>query len=63
MSLAMPDGSGESLAAAAEAAVVAAGSEAANSTLGKRSRVCFVCGGPTETFHLNYGASTCFSCR
>jgi hypothetical protein len=29
----------------------------------KRSRVCFVCGGPTETFHLNYGASTCFSCR
>ncbi|TRY77010.1 hypothetical protein TCAL_06377 [Tigriopus californicus] len=29
----------------------------------KRSRVCAVCAGPTETFHLNYGASTCFSCR
>lgn len=29
----------------------------------KRSRVCSVCAGPTETFHLNYGASTCFSCR
>eukprot|EP00095_Tigriopus_kingsejongensis_P006198 snap_masked-scaffold252_size238019-processed-gene-1.16 protein:Tk06198 transcript:snap_masked-scaffold252_size238019-processed-gene-1.16-mRNA-1 annotation:"vitamin d3 receptor b-like" len=29
----------------------------------KRSRICAVCQGPTETFHLNYGASTCFSCR
>ena len=29
----------------------------------KRSRVCLICDGPTETFHLNYGISSCFSCR
>ena len=29
----------------------------------KRSRTCQVCRGPTETYHLNYGASACFSCR
>ncbi len=29
----------------------------------KRSRICQVCEGPAETFHLNYGASACFSCR
>ena len=29
----------------------------------KRSKTCSVCHGESETFHLNYGASTCFSCR
>eukprot|EP00095_Tigriopus_kingsejongensis_P005545 maker-scaffold131_size323982-snap-gene-1.6 protein:Tk05545 transcript:maker-scaffold131_size323982-snap-gene-1.6-mRNA-1 annotation:"oxysterols receptor lxr-alpha isoform 2" len=29
----------------------------------KRSRICSVCQGPTESFHLNYGVSSCFSCR
>eukprot|EP00095_Tigriopus_kingsejongensis_P009873 maker-scaffold757_size101632-snap-gene-0.27 protein:Tk09873 transcript:maker-scaffold757_size101632-snap-gene-0.27-mRNA-1 annotation:"ecdysone receptor-like" len=29
----------------------------------KRSRICSICSSPTETFHLNYGASSCFSCR
>lgn len=27
------------------------------------SKECAVCGITSETFHLNYGASTCFSCR
>ena len=29
----------------------------------RRSRICLICGGPAETYHLNYGASTCLSCR
>lgn len=29
----------------------------------RRSKVCSICSSPTETFHLNYGASSCFSCR
>ena len=29
----------------------------------KRSRVCAICNGETETYHLNYGVSSCFSCR
>ncbi|TRY67697.1 hypothetical protein TCAL_05377 [Tigriopus californicus] len=29
----------------------------------KRSRTCSVCQGPTESYHLNYGVSSCFSCR
>ena len=29
----------------------------------KRSRICSVCRATSETFHLNYGVSTCFSCR
>ena len=28
-----------------------------------RSRICSICRGETESFHLNYGASSCFSCR
>ncbi|TRY80612.1 hypothetical protein TCAL_07788 [Tigriopus californicus] len=29
----------------------------------KRSLICSVCGAQTGNFHLNYGASTCLSCR
>ncbi len=29
----------------------------------RRSRLCLVCGGDAESFHLNYGASACLSCR
>eukprot|EP00095_Tigriopus_kingsejongensis_P006562 snap_masked-scaffold235_size242898-processed-gene-1.1 protein:Tk06562 transcript:snap_masked-scaffold235_size242898-processed-gene-1.1-mRNA-1 annotation:"thyroid hormone receptor alpha a" len=29
----------------------------------KRSRVCSICGANSETYHLNYGVSSCFSCR
>ncbi|TRY67251.1 hypothetical protein TCAL_02930 [Tigriopus californicus] len=29
----------------------------------RRSKICAVCFGEAETYHLNYGASACFSCR
>jgi len=29
----------------------------------RRIKLCLVCGGPAETYHLNYGASACLSCR
>eukprot|EP00094_Tigriopus_californicus_P013670 TCALIF_13227-PA protein Name:"Similar to thrb Thyroid hormone receptor beta (Paralichthys olivaceus)" AED:0.35 eAED:0.38 QI:0/0/0/0.5/1/1/2/0/516 len=29
----------------------------------RRSKVCSICKGESETYHLNYGASSCFSCR
>lgn len=29
----------------------------------KRSKICSVCRGEAETYHLNYGVSACFSCR
>ena len=29
----------------------------------QRSKTCLVCKAVSETYHLNYGASTCFSCR
>ena len=29
----------------------------------RRSRLCLVCGGDAESYHLNYGASACLSCR
>jgi len=29
----------------------------------RRIKVCLVCGGQAETYHLNYGASACLSCR
>ncbi len=29
----------------------------------RRSRTCLVCGGDAESFHLNYGAAACLSCR
>eukprot|EP00095_Tigriopus_kingsejongensis_P011663 snap_masked-scaffold59_size442576-processed-gene-0.4 protein:Tk11663 transcript:snap_masked-scaffold59_size442576-processed-gene-0.4-mRNA-1 annotation:"hypothetical protein BRAFLDRAFT_128090" len=29
----------------------------------RRSKICSVCFGEAETYHLNYGASACFSCR
>ncbi len=29
----------------------------------QKSKVCHVCGVATDTFHLNYGASVCLSCR
>ncbi|TRY80371.1 hypothetical protein TCAL_09887 [Tigriopus californicus] len=29
----------------------------------KRSLICSVCGAQTGSYHLNYGASTCLSCR
>ena len=28
-----------------------------------RSKICSICGEESESFHLNYGASSCFSCR
>ena len=28
-----------------------------------RSKICSVCGGTCESYHLNYGVSSCFSCR
>lgn len=29
----------------------------------KRGKVCSICGGVNESYHLNYGASSCLSCR
>jgi hypothetical protein len=30
---------------------------------GKRSKICSVCFSEAESYHLNYGVSSCFSCR
>ena len=29
----------------------------------RRSKVCAVCGGESQTYHLNFGVGTCNSCR
>jgi hypothetical protein len=29
----------------------------------RRSKICAVCGDTSDTFHLNYNASACLSCR
>jgi len=40
-----------------------AGGVAPNNTNKSRSKICAICQTETDSFHLNYGASSCLSCR